>query len=188
MNQKNRSAASLAASLADDPEVEDLVKKEISSSSMVRFLTQCRIAKGLTQEQIAVEMSCNASKISRLESNTDENLKWSDITGYSGAMNMNLSVAFEEPNIPAAVRIKDCVLKIHQSLKDLTELAKQVGADDDIAQKINQFSGDVLIDFLAMHQNHSQELQSVLKYPSPKSSPREDQLPKHTPEDEEISC
>ncbi len=92
MKSNNRSAASLAASLADDPEIEDLVQEEISRNSMVTFLMQCRLVKGITQEQIAKEMSCAASKISRLESNPDDNLKWVDIIGYSSAMNMNVSM------------------------------------------------------------------------------------------------
>ena len=60
------------------------------------------------------------------------------------------------------------IFRIHESLNDLTALAKQVDPEDEIAQKIHQFSGEVLFNFLARYRDHSKELQSVLKFPSSK--------------------
>ena len=92
MSKKTKSseAASLAALLASDPAVEAKVEREIQLSTVVSHLLALRVGKGLTQDQVAERMGCDASKISRLESGTDEGLKWMDIVGYSSAVGTDI--------------------------------------------------------------------------------------------------
>lgn len=155
MNTKFKSAAEAAAHLAENPEVEKLVRDEIGRSSVVSTLLEMRVEKGLTQEQIAESMGCDASVISRIESGNDRLLKWADITGYCGALKLGMNIMFIDSSLPAAARIQQCVLKIHEDLEILAKLAKEVGADDSIAQEINRFYREVLFNFLArFKQNH----------------------------------
>jgi transcriptional regulator with XRE-family HTH domain len=164
MNTKSKTIAEMAAALADNPSVEQDVQKEIQRNAMVSYLLSLRVSKGLTQEQVATAMGCDASKISRLESGNDETLKWGDIADYTSALNVQMFVLVEDPTLPAAERIKQCVFSIHEHLNDLTELARQVGSDDKIARKINEFSGEVLFNFLLQYQDHRENLRSVFKF------------------------
>lgn len=107
----------------------------------------------MTQEQVAKAMNCDPSKISRMEAGNDAALRWADIVGYLQALNVTLSMVFDDPHLPASARIKQCVFKIHDDLEHLAALAKQVGGQDDIAKKIRQFYGDVLMNFLARYRD-----------------------------------
>ncbi len=148
MNTKFTSTAEAAAHLADDPEMARAVNDEISGNTLVSSLLSMRIAKGLTQEHIAESMKCDASKISRIESGNDRQLKWSDVVGYANALNVRMSVLFDDESLPAAARIKQCVFKIDDDLKKLAQMARQFDGDDKTAGKINQFYKDVLFHFL----------------------------------------
>jgi transcriptional regulator with XRE-family HTH domain len=163
MNTKSKKIAAMAASLAGNPEVEQRVLDAISANSMVSCLLAMRVKKCLTQEQVAQRMKCNPSKVSRMESGSDLQLKWADVVCYASAINMNMCVLFEDPSLPAAERIKQCVFSISEDLDKLTDLAKQVGGNDEIAKKIHQFSGEVLLNFLLRFKDHSEKLQSVVK-------------------------
>jgi transcriptional regulator with XRE-family HTH domain len=167
MKTKSKTIAQMAATLAEDPKVEQEVRDEIARNYMVSHLLSLRVSKGLTQEQIAQSMECDSSKVSRLESGNDENLRWPDIIGYAGALNVNLCVIIEDPTLPAAEQIKRCVYKISEHLKDLAELARKVGGDDDIAKKIHEFSGEVLLNFLLRYKDHNEDLRSFMKLTPP---------------------
>jgi transcriptional regulator with XRE-family HTH domain len=165
MTTKSKTVAQLAAALAGDPKVEQEVQQEIANSSLVSYLLSLRVSKGLTQEQIAESMKCDASKISRLEAGNDANLRWPDLAGYVAALKLNMCLLFEDPSVPLAERIKEYVFRIHKDLEELTALAQQAG-DDKLTQKIHQFSGEVLLNFLIRHKDHSEKLRSIVKFAS----------------------
>jgi transcriptional regulator with XRE-family HTH domain len=156
-----KNAADAAAVLAGDPQVRQQVENENISSRVVSTLIQIRVEKGITQEQVAQKMRCDPSKISRLESGNDFSLRWADIIGYVSALGINLNMTFDDANLPAAERIKHCVFTIHANLESLASLAKQVGADDEIAQSIHRFYGEVLMNFLVRFQASRDKLPTV---------------------------
>ena len=160
-----KDVAKAAAALAGNPKAEQEVRAEITRSTMVSSLLSLRVEKGMTQEQVAESMQCDSSKISRLEAGNDLNLKWLDIIGYLKALNMNMTIMFSDPSMPAAERIQQSVFRIHADLEELCSLAQQVGGDDKIAQKIHRFYGEVLFNFVVRYKNSYERLTSVLKVP-----------------------
>jgi transcriptional regulator with XRE-family HTH domain len=166
MNPHSQALSQIAAALAGKPEVESKVFAEITRNSLVSCLLNFRVSRGLTQEQVAKRMGCDPSKVSRMESGNDDGLKWPDIVSYIQAVNVTMSILFEDPLLPAAEQIKQCVFSIKENLDELTELARSVGGNDEIARKIHQFSGEVLINFLIQYKEHSEQLRSVLKISS----------------------
>lgn len=96
MKTKFNSVAEAAANLAGEPSVEGRVKQEISRNQLVSLLLDMRVAKGITQEQVAESMGCDASKVSRIETESDRELKWSDVTGYLDAIKVQMSVLFDD--------------------------------------------------------------------------------------------
>lgn len=175
MSKKSKSseAASLAALLAGDPAVEAKVEREIQLSTVVSHLLSLRVGKGLTQEQVAQSMECDASKVSRLESGNDEGLKWMDIVRYSDAVGVDLRLTFEGRDLPAADRIKHCVFEIDAGLKHLAELAKTLGTNDDITQKIHSFYAEVLFNFLVRYKDSCDSIGLTIRPPhaTPKAAP-----------------
>src|SRR5688572_21533870 len=161
MHQKPNAVAQVAASLAGNPTMEDVVKQEIRYNTVVSRLIAMRIQKNLTQEEIAAHMGCDASKISRIESGNDLGLKWVDLTRYLNALNVKMSFTFEDPELPASEKIKQSVFRIHEGLEKLVSLARQTDGDEGMAKKIHQFYGEVLFNFLARYQESYGKLQAI---------------------------
>ena len=168
MDTNTHDIAKMAAALADAPEVENAVCKEIGRSTLVSMLLSMRVAKGRTQEEIAKAMGCDSSKVSRIESGNDSALRLGDIIAYVGALGQSITLSFDDPTIPAANRIKDHVFRIAKDLKELAALAGDVGENDKIAQKIHQFYGEVLFNFLVQYRDGYEQLNTSIKL-KPKS-------------------
>lgn len=164
-----KNVADAAAQLAGDPEMSNRVTEEIERNELVSALLENRIAKGLTQENIASVMGVDASTVSRIESGNDRQLKWSDIAGYAGALKLRMNILLDDPSWPAAERIKQCVFKIHDDLESLVSLAHTVGGDEGITRGIDRFYKDVLFNFLVRYKGSYDKLSSVIKIPAPET-------------------
>ena len=165
MSKIHESVSDAAAFLADDPKVKAEVEHETVRSSLVTALLHMRVQKGYTQKQIAEAMHCDPSKISKMESGNDASLKWIDIAGYLSAVGVRMNILFEDSQLPAADRIKQHVFMIHDLLERLADLAKEVDDDTGITDKIHQFYGEVLFNFLARFGDSYAKLSSVLQIP-----------------------
>jgi transcriptional regulator with XRE-family HTH domain len=164
MKKQYKAVAETAARLAGDEEIQGRVEHEIQRSRMVMTLLQLRIQKGKTQKQVAEYMRCDPSKLSKLESGNDLQLKWMDIMGYLSALGININILFEDQSLPAAGRIKQHVFAIHNLLEKLAALAQQVGDDTNIVDKIHQFYGEVLFNFLSKFGDSYKKLLPVVKF------------------------
>jgi transcriptional regulator with XRE-family HTH domain len=163
---KFRNVADAAADLAGDQAVVSRVNKEIQRNAVVSLLLELRVRKGLTQEQIAEAMSCDPSTVSRIESDSDKDLKWSHICGYINALGVQMNVLIDDGSLPAADRIKQCVFKIDDDLKKLADLAKEVGGEDEIAHEIDRFYRQVLFNFVTRFSENYSAVRSVVRIPS----------------------
>jgi transcriptional regulator with XRE-family HTH domain len=165
MTTEYSDVAKAAAALAGDPKAEQEVRAEIAKNALVSALLAQRVSRGLTQEKVAESMGCDPSKVSRLESGNDENLRWVDIEGYLRAVNVRISILFDDPSLPAADKIKHHVFRIDYHLESLIALAKEGGGNDMLAQKIHQFYAEVLFNFLKRYKDSYDKLSSVIKIP-----------------------
>jgi transcriptional regulator with XRE-family HTH domain len=175
MNTTFKSTAEAAAHLADNPQTAQAVKEEVFWNEMVSALLSMRISKEMTQEQIAESMKCDASKISRLESGNDRQLKWSDIVGYANALNVQMSIFFDDETLPAAARIKQCVFRIDDDLKKLAHMAQQFDGDAKIAERIASFYQEVLFNFLKRFSENRERLSNFIRIqPKERAAVREE--------------
>lgn len=165
MAKTYESVAAAAAFLADDAGVKQQVEDEIKASTLVNALVGMRVDKGVSQRDIAKAMGCTPSKVSKLESGRDSTLKWGDVCAYLSALDMNMSLMFDDSTLPAADRIKQCVLRAHELLEDLARLAEEVDDDTEITDKIHQFYGEVLFNFMTRFGDSYKRLAAVVKVP-----------------------
>ncbi len=166
MDKNNfKKASDAAAFLAEDESVRESVERESKTSILITALINMRIQKGYTQQNIADAMECTPSKISKMESGNDLNLKWSDVLAYLNAMCMRVSLMFDDESMPASSKIKQCVFTIHDQLGRLAILAEEVDGDTEITDKIYKFYGEVLFNFIARFEESYQRLHSVLRIP-----------------------
>ncbi len=148
--------AEMAARLTGDASMSDAVGKEAGNSGLCNDLARLRIKEGLSQRTLAKRMRVSASKVCRIESGPDSALSLGDLSRYVRALDCSITLGVNRPNRPAAERIKEHVFEVHRLLDELAELAKSVGAGDQIAQGIHRFYGEVLFNFL-LHFGESAE-------------------------------
>lgn len=160
-NQKFNSAAEAAAFYAGDERFKKLVEEEMSQSEISYQLLQLRISKNVSQKELAKRMGCDPSKISRMESSSDLNLKIGDIKDFLSALDVDIKIVFEDKSIPAAEQIKNHVYAIHDQLDALVKIAKDVDGDDEIIDKIKIFYGEVLLNFLIRYKDSHQTLHTI---------------------------
>ena len=161
--QQFSSAAEAFASIVGDDTVKDAIQEETNKTQLVSTLVRMRMQKGISQKRLAELMQCTPSKISRLESSTDDALKLSDIKEYARALNIGMSIVFEDNDLPAADQIRQHVFSIHEKLESLVRIAKEVGGDTEIVSKINQFYGEVLLNFLSKFESSHSKLRMVVE-------------------------
>jgi len=121
-------------------EVLDSVK-EVESQELVPILTGMRVAKGLTQKQLAELMGCTQGRISKLEQSRDLDLRISDVVDYVSAVED--AVWFTIGPKTLAEHIKLHVSALRQLLEQLVALS---GDDPSIKQGINRFLDEILIE------------------------------------------
>uniref|UniRef100_Q3AR54 Transcriptional regulator, XRE family n=1 Tax=Chlorobium chlorochromatii (strain CaD3) TaxID=340177 RepID=Q3AR54_CHLCH len=160
------SVSDAAAFLADDNSIKEKVEQEIASSQLVNRLIQLRINKKVSQKELARQMGCDASKLSRMEAGTDQQLRMGDITDYLSALGVHVSLVFEDTTLPAAEQIKQHVFAIHEQLENLANIARQVDGDNEIIEKIHKFYGEVLLNFMLRFSDSHEKLCMVSGYKS----------------------
>jgi transcriptional regulator with XRE-family HTH domain len=168
-NTTFKTAAEAAAFLAKKPEIASAVEQDIENSRLVTLLVDMRMAKNITQDQVAQSMRCDPSKISRMESCSDSYLRLNDIIGYTNALGVQVSVMFDDNSLPASARIKQCVMQIDRDLKKLLHIAQQQDGNQEITSKIGNFYQEVLFNFLVKYTENNVRLRNFipLNQPSP---------------------
>ena len=140
--------ANLAASLAEDSKAAERVRAHEMNTRLVGMLVSLRASKKLSQRQLAKKMGVDASKVSRMEAGSDDQLRWGDVLRYMRALGVNASLLVDDPSLPAAERIKHHVLTAHKLLEQLRALAHDLGHGEEITAKIKEFYGEVLFNFM----------------------------------------
>ncbi|HBF34360.1 TPA: transcriptional regulator [Candidatus Sumerlaeota bacterium] len=163
MKTKFKSAAAAAAFLADDPEVEKQVVEEVAKTRLVTILIKARMEKKWSQKQMAEALHCDPSRICRIESGSDDKLRWSEVISWFQALGLNVSLLLDDKTMPRAARIKHCVLRTHQMLEELISIAKETSGEPEIAKQIRQFYGEVLFNFITRFSDNYESLLSVIQ-------------------------
>ncbi|MCQ2403313.1 MAG: helix-turn-helix domain-containing protein [Lentisphaeria bacterium] len=152
------SAGEFIAKLCDEPQLADKVSQEVQKKELMSRLACVRVKKGLSQRKVAEIMQTSVSSISRLEDMRDADVKLGELYAYAHAMNLDVSLAVEDMELPVALRIKHCVGHVEALLQQLTELAKTCGDDKAIVDHIIRFRGEVLYNFLLKYLSTGENL------------------------------
>jgi len=158
----------MAVELTGDQGAVAGIRKHLLDTQLVWTLIQMRNASRMNQKQLAQKMGVSTSKVSRMEAVADDDLSFGDIRAYTKALGMDISIMFDSAGMPAAQRIKQHVLAIHDLLETLCEISKEVGGGDDISRKIKDFYGDVLFNLLLVFAKNYSSLPSCepLQFPA----------------------
>ena len=84
------SVAEMVRSVSDDPQFADEFDRRVNSRRLVKHLFALRSAEGLSQKDIADRIGCSQSRISKLESGNDDDLRLADLAAYLRALGLDL--------------------------------------------------------------------------------------------------
>lgn len=127
MMSKNKQFSSTVDLVRDIFDEEDAgfaseLEQQIQNRQLVRLLTTLRNKHGITQADVAREMDCQQSKISKIENSTDNMLTMGELEAYAKAIQCDVVLQFTKRNETSLERIKRYSQLIHRELCRLTEL------------------------------------------------------------------
>ncbi|MBI1899565.1 MAG: transcriptional regulator [Planctomycetia bacterium] len=129
-----------------DSFVEELAE-QISKRRLVRLLATLRDRHSVTQEQVAHNLDCQQSRISKLENGFDEDVTIKDLVGYAKAANSDLGIVFKSRDLSLVDVVKAHACGIKRCLEKLNDLAKD---DFQIAKGIANFHVETLVNLAVM--------------------------------------
>lgn len=149
------SVSKMLNAMSGDDTFNKNVSKRIAERTVTKTLHAMRIAKGISQEQIAKALKCSQSRISKIEAGDDASLRLEEVGAYATAFGCNVSILLCKSNETGVERIKRHAFAIKEELERLAEFAKN---DDSIAKAVSLFFGEAFVNIVRMIQNASEKL------------------------------
>jgi transcriptional regulator with XRE-family HTH domain len=127
--------------LAGDTAFADDVAKGVRQRGVIDYLMAQRVVANLSQKDVAQRMGCTQSRVSKLESGTDDDLRGADLEAYAAALGLDVAVVFAKKGMTIADRVKYHVIAVRRLLHHIADLS----ADDKVmANEANKFFVEVL--------------------------------------------
>jgi len=118
----------------------------------------------MSQADLADAMGCGQSRISKLESGLDENLRVGDIEAYLDALGYEARLILAKKDRGLAEEIKS---NWRQLAEHLDQLRKIANGDPAIEKGIGDFSRDVTLNFFALIARFIEKLPDAAKKQAP---------------------
>src|SRR5271165_6718639 len=138
--------------LGTPQEIVDSVK-DVENQEAVNILVSMRVAKGLTQKELADMLGCTQGRISKLEQGRDEDLRLKDFLDYTRATEDAVWITIGAPNISETIK-----LHVHAIRRLVPEMVPLAGGDQAIIDGISRFLDDILMDTGKLVQSTKLEL------------------------------
>ena len=158
MGKKYNSVKDVINNLESDNAFKKRSLLNIEKHSLSKFLSLIRCKANLTQKQLAEKIKCSQSRISKIESLTDNLISVKDLTDYGDALDIRLIIGFENKNVTIISRIKHHIFRIRLLLDKLIKLAK---GDAEIDKGVSKEFGEILINLLNMFEQSSRKLKNI---------------------------
>lgn len=109
MAKSYKNVEEMVKDLSGDSKFRDSVLHEIKSKTISKFLFALRCENNLTQKQLADEINCTQSRVSKIENAYDSNITGKDLLDYGKALNLQLQIGYRRNK---KIRIVD-LIKYH---------------------------------------------------------------------------
>jgi transcriptional regulator with XRE-family HTH domain len=149
------SVSQLVRETSEDRSFVDAFNERLSQRRILKDLMALRAARGLSQQDIAEKLGCTQSRISKLETAADADLRLGDLAGYAAALGLRPVIVLEPKNATAVDRVKRHASRIKKELDNLASLAS---TDHAIAEGVASFFGEALISMMRMLQDSAKKL------------------------------
>lgn len=152
MNKAKKTGFSSVADLArrafkDDPDLVDELEEDLSSRQVVRALFAMRSARSVSQAEIASQLKCSQSKVSKIENGVDADLSVGELEAYARALDCDVVLTFQKCHSTSADRVKQHAFAIKRELDDLACIA---GDDSTLRKGVASFFGEAFFNIVRM--------------------------------------
>jgi transcriptional regulator with XRE-family HTH domain len=131
--------------------VMETMSKVGRACAVVDTMTDIRIGRGLSQRDLAARANMSASKVCRMEAESDDDLKLGDLKRYLGGLGISIHLLLDDSTQPGAAKIKQMVMEIGRQLELLSKLAESHDGDKELAEGIMKFRSEVLLNFIVRY-------------------------------------
>jgi transcriptional regulator with XRE-family HTH domain len=146
----------LADSSADDSLKQDTADR-IASRQVIKRLLALRVARGVSQSDVAKKMGCTQSRISKLENGIDDDIRLGDLHKYLDALDHDMSLFVCKKDWQSFQQIKFCAVTIRRCLGRLVDLA---GDDPEIEHGVSKAHVETLVNLVKFVVDSAKDLPS----------------------------
>jgi transcriptional regulator with XRE-family HTH domain len=125
--------------VSDDSTFADDMDRRLMQREIVKHLVALRSMKELSQGDIAKHLNCTQSRISKLESGTDDELSIGDLARYLDALGLSMRLVVTKKHCTAADEVKHHAFSIKRIMDELANLAVD---DAPAARSVLNFMGE----------------------------------------------
>ncbi len=136
---KNARFTSVSAMIQETSEDADLAKnveRRISERQLVKHLIAHRVKNGMSQQDVAERLGCKQSRISKLESRSDGNIRLGDLEKYAEAIGLQFRMVLAPQEQTIVDEVKHHAFRIKCLFRQLVNMTK---GDPEIADGISEF-------------------------------------------------
>jgi predicted XRE-type DNA-binding protein len=103
--QAYRNVPELVRDICGSRSFADGFESRLANRKIVKDLMVLRATQGLSQKDVALKLGCTQSRISKLESMTDADLRIGDLSKYAEVLGLELRIILESTNQSPAARV-----------------------------------------------------------------------------------
>ena len=119
------SVSDMVHDLAGDKAFAKDFENRLARRQVVKRLFALRSSRGMSQKDIADKFGCTQSRISKLESDDDSDLRLGDLRDYAAALGLELRIVLSPEGQTPVEEIKYHARRIEQLLGDLAKKKSQ---------------------------------------------------------------
>jgi transcriptional regulator with XRE-family HTH domain len=149
MSTKKRytDVSELVRDLSEDQAATAALEQRLAQRQIVKQLMALRAVAGMSQKDIANKLNCTQSRISKLESGTDADLRFADFFGYAAALGLEAHIVVSKKGRTTVDEVKYHAFAIKRQLDHLAHLAM---GDETIAAGVTRFFGEAAFNLINM--------------------------------------
>jgi transcriptional regulator with XRE-family HTH domain len=133
---QHSSVADMVRSLSEDRAFADEFEKRLSRRQLIKILTILRSRANLSQQELAEKLKCTQSKVSKLESSDDADIRFGDLVNYAEAVDHKMRIFLMPKGQTIVAEVKMHAFAIKHLLHRLVQLA---GDDKEMAKGVARF-------------------------------------------------
>lgn len=149
------SVAEMVRETTDDDAFTAAFEGRLRGRRIVKELMVLRAGRGLSQGDVASKLGCTQSRISKLESSADADIRLGDFARYASAVGFRVDVVLESRETTSVERVKRLASRIKEELDHLAGLARD---DRRIAQGVASFFNEAFFDLVKILQGSAENL------------------------------